>query len=99
MHTNQGGDFSRARDEITAGVEGVAWSDEDVAVRRVLVQEQPVYSSPRTDIAPAHFGGNHKDARRPLPAGGRLKDGVVHGNILELRVDDAQLALVVTCSD
>ena len=46
VHTDQGGDFSRARDEITAGVEGVARSDEDVAVRRVPVQQQPVYRSP-----------------------------------------------------
>src|SRR5260370_12212866 len=58
-----------------------------------------MYSSPGTDIAPAHFGGNYKAARRPLRAGGRLEDGVVYGNIFELRITDAEFALVIPGSD
>src|SRR6266403_5574674 len=55
VHTDQGGNFSRARDEIAAGVEGVARSGEHVAVRGVLAEEQSVHRGPGADIAPAHF--------------------------------------------
>src|SRR5258705_2554398 len=39
VHTDQGGNFSRARDEIAARVERIARGGEHVAVRGVLVEE------------------------------------------------------------
>src|SRR2546426_1082596 len=68
-------------------IEGVARSDEDVAVRRVPVQQQPVYRSPGTDIAPAHFRRNHKHARWTFCPCCWLQDCVVHGDMFELPVN------------
>src|SRR6267143_6435063 len=89
VHTDYSSIFSGAGDQIAPGIERVAWSEEDVTVRGVLVEEQPMHRSPRADIAPAHFGGNHKDARSAFRSRSWLKDGVVHGDVFEFRVDDS----------
>jgi len=97
VHANHRSAFSGRRDEITAGVEGVAWSDEDVAVRRVLVQEQPVHGS-QERYRSSPLRRESQDARRALRAGAAQARRSPR-DIFEFRVDGAQLALVVTRSD
>src|SRR5216684_5172541 len=96
-HANRGHKFRRAPQKIAFGVERVSLSCQ--AIFTFLLCQQFINGGPRADVAPAHFGGNHKHARRASDASRGLKDRVVHGNIFELGVERAQLTLVVARSD
>src|SRR5437016_937616 len=96
-HTNRRHEFRRAPQKIAFRVERVTLPGKDIL--DAFLCQQLVDGSPGANIAPAHFRRNHKHARRSLRARGRLKNGIVHGNILELRIDGAQLALVISGSD
>src|SRR5260370_39592902 len=55
--------------------------------------QQLIYGRPRTDIAPADFGRNHKHARRSFRARRGFQDGVVHRDIFDRWTERPQLAL------
>src|SRR5258707_1762259 len=63
-----------------------------------MFREQFVNGGPRADVAPADFGGNNEDGRHGL-AGRRLKNRIIHGDVLELGVDGAKFSLVAALSD
>src|SRR5256885_17205731 len=56
-----------------------------------------IYTLSLHDALPIYFGGNHKHARRPLGAGGRLKDGVVDRKSTRLNSSHLVISYAVFC--
>ena len=90
VNADGGDEFARAPEEISRGVERQAWTGENILAW--LFGEKFVDRGPGADVAPADFGGNDEDARLALLASGGFEDGVVDGNIFELRIDGAEVA-------
>src|SRR2546430_8654515 len=69
------------------------WSS-DVCSSDLLIN-----GGPGADIAPAYLRGNHEHTRRPFDTRSGLENSIVHGDVLELRIDGAQLTFVATRSN
>src|ERR1700758_174376 len=86
-----------APEEIASRVQGVGLAGQEVLAGNF--GQKFVDGGPRTDVAPADFGGNYEDGRSAGLTRGGFQNGVVDRNIFKFRVNRAQLALVAAFAD
>ena len=82
----------RAPEEVARGVER-----KEAARRNVfawLCGEQFVDGGPGADVAPADGGGKDEDRAAAAVARGGFEDGIVDGDVFELRIDAAQSGVI-----
>src|ERR1700722_7645071 len=96
-YTDGGDEFRGTPDKISFGFEHVACAGEDVLVCGVGGFFVDVGQG--ADVAPADVGGNHENAGRGFFASSGFENGVIDGDVFEVRINGAQFAFVFTCAD